>query len=90
MSILYKRNLASVTMLAKGISRLSELWIDADKDWNTKAIHNLKSATGAVTKGDTLQRQDLITVISPTNHGDELTSSGPGQPVAFKAPPSFE
>ena len=39
-------------MLIKGITRLSELDIDADKDWQAKEITNLRAVAEAMAHGD--------------------------------------
>lgn len=70
-----------------GITKLSELIIDADKDWGTNGIANVKETTLGMVKGDMNQKNGVLIKLSPTNHGDELTSRGVGNEVAFLAPP---
>ena len=41
-----------MSLLIKGITRLSELDIDADKDWQAKGITNLKAVAEAMAHGD--------------------------------------
>ncbi|MBA7710539.1 hypothetical protein ES703_119482 [subsurface metagenome] len=75
-------------LLKGGISKLSELEIDADKDWDGKGINNLKELALSMTKGDILFRQgDVLVKLSPGPIGDELTSGGPGAAVKWKVPP---
>ncbi|MFH1087055.1 MAG: hypothetical protein V1737_00535 [Chloroflexota bacterium] len=41
-----------MSLLTKGIARLSQLEIDADKDWQAREITNLKTIAGAMGHGD--------------------------------------
>lgn len=61
-----------------GISALSQLAIDADKDWQGKGITNLKELVSAMDKGDMLLRNDnFIVKISAGSIGTRLKSQGP-------------
>ena len=87
MGILYG---SSSCLLAKaGITRLSELEVDADKDWEGYGVFNLKELVPGMGNGDMLQRGDsgVLEKFSPGAIGFELTSNGPGQKVEWKAPP---
>lgn len=65
-------------LLRAGIRKLSELDIDADKDWNRKGITNLKELAQAMAKGDLVVRGDNILVkLPPRTFGYVLTSAGP-------------
>lgn len=67
-------------MLIKGITKLSELNIDADKDWNTKGITNIKQVAASMSIGDLIQHDGtkLITFAAgPT--GYVVTSQGAGK-----------
>lgn len=65
-------------LLIKGISRLSELAIDADKDWNGKGIASLRQLAAAMARGDLVVRGDSVLVrLQPGSTGLVLTSSGP-------------
>ena len=37
-----------MSLLLRGVARLSQLEIDADKDWQAKEITNLKTIAGAI------------------------------------------
>ncbi len=67
-------------MLIKGITKLSELAIDADKDWNVKGISNIKQVAVNMAKGDLLQRGDnILQRIQAGPDGYVLTAQGPGK-----------
>jgi len=71
-----------------GATRLSQLEIDADKDWNIKGINNLKELALGMQKGDMFFQQGGVLVkLSPGPLGHELTTRGPGQPIAWEPPP---
>ena len=80
---------SSCLLVKAGITRLSELEIDADKDWEGHGVFNLKELTPGMGKGDVLQRGDsgVLEKFSPGTIGFELTSNGPGQELEWKAPP---
>ncbi len=81
----------SLLVIPKDVSALSALEIDADKDWQGLGVTDLKELASGMQKGDILTHDGTRTVkLSPGNIGDELTSDGPGQAVAWKAPPSTE
>ena len=73
-----------------GITRLSELAIDADKDWGGYGITDLKELASGMQRGDTLQKGDsgVLERLAPGAIGNELTSNGPGNEVAWLAPPT--
>jgi hypothetical protein len=67
-------------MLIKGITKLSELLIDADKDWNVKGITNIKQVAAAMSRGDLVVRGDTVIVrLAAGGDGYVLTSEGPGK-----------
>ena len=69
-----------------GITRLSQLEINADKDWQAKGISNLLEIASSMTKGDMLVRSDdIIVKISPGSAGTKLTTQGPGALPEWKA-----
>lgn len=71
-------------MLFKGITRLSELDIDADKDWNARGITNIRQLAPLMSKGDLLQRGDLVIQRIPAGpDGYVITSQGPGKLVTW-------
>jgi len=55
-----------VSLLIKGVTKLSQLEIDADKDWATKKIENL----GAPDTADDAPRDDTIDSKITTHKGD--------------------
>jgi len=71
-------------MLFKGITKLSELNIDADKDWNAKGITNIKQVAALMEKGDMIQKGDnILQRIAAGPDGYVLTSAGPGKLCAW-------
>jgi hypothetical protein len=67
-------------MMIKGITKLSELEIDADKDWQVKGITNLKQVAEIMSRGDIVVRDTSILVRLPPGPEDYcLTSAGPGK-----------
>jgi hypothetical protein len=69
-----------MSVLIKGITRLSELEIDADKDWREFGIINLKQVTASMSRGDLAVKETGILVrIQPGGDGLVLTSQGPGK-----------
>jgi len=69
-----------VSLLIKaGITKLSELTIDADKGWQVKGIFNLLELVTSMQKGDMLVRNDaIIAKITPGSAGTRLTTQGAG------------
>ena len=80
----------SCLLARSGVTRLSELAIDADKDWGGYRISNLKELAVSMQRGDILQRGDSggLEKISPGAIGFEITSNGPGHEVMWQAPPT--
>ena len=71
-------------LLKAGISRLSELEIDADKDWQTKGISNIKEIVLGMAIGDVVQHNGTRLVkLSPGQAHHVLTSEGPGKLVVW-------
>jgi len=68
-----------MSLLVKGgITRLSELEIDADKDWQSRGISNIKELAPAMAKGDLIARGDSVLIrLHPGSLGYVLTSAGP-------------
>jgi hypothetical protein len=52
-----------MSLLTKGITRLSQLEIDADKDWRGKGITNIKEVASAMSHGDMIVRSDSTPVL---------------------------
>ena len=79
---------SSGCLLVKGgITKLSELEIDTDKDWNSKGIFNLKELDAGMGKGDIVYHNGTrLAKLSPGTIGDELTSRDPFG-IGWEAPP---
>ena len=68
-----------MSLLTKaGITKLSELIIDADKDWNGKRLSQLKELALGMGKGDILYQGagGVLVKLSPGPISYELTSGG--------------
>lgn len=90
MSLLIKSPLASTTLLIRGANKLSQLRIDADKDWQEKGISNLRELAQGMNRGDILYRSAAgLVKLSPGPISYELTSRGTGIPVEWSPPPSI-
>jgi len=71
-----------------GISKLSELTIDADKNWAAMGISNLAYLAAGQTKGSVLAHDGTkIAYMAPNSIGNELTSQGPLAVPSFEPPP---
>jgi hypothetical protein len=71
-------------LIKAGISKLSELEIDADKDWQTKGISNIKEIVQGMSIGDVAQHDGATLVkLSPGQAHHVLTSEGPGKLVVW-------
>jgi len=69
-----------MSLLAKGITKLSELEIDADKDWQVKGITNIKQVAASMVIGNLAQHNGTILQrIINGSDGYVLTSQGPGK-----------
>ena len=82
-----------MSLLTKsGIKALSQIIVDADKDWNGMSLFNVKEVTAGMRRGDLFQKGSGLNLVRliPTNHGDQLTSNGPGVSLSFQAPPKTE
>ena len=77
-------------LIKLGVTRLSQLAIDADKDWGYHGISNLKGLANGMQRGDILQRgvSGVLEKLSPGPIGFEITSNGPGHEVEWQAPPT--
>jgi len=66
-------------LIQGGITRLSELNIDADKDWQAMGISNIKELALAMDKGDMLFFDGAgVVLITPGAAGTRLTTQGVG------------
>ena len=80
---------ASGCLLTKpGITKLSELQIDADKDWQGYGVTNLKELASGMQRGDVVRSDGVKLVkLSPGTIGNELTVLNP-EGIGWEAPPS--
>ena len=80
---------ASGCLLTKpGITRLSELEIDADKDWQGYSIDNIAHLASGMARGSLLVHNGSILVAIPSGPiGHEFTSGGPGVQPSWESPP---
>jgi hypothetical protein len=70
-----------------GITRLSELEIDCDKDWNGKAILNISGAAAGTQKGGVLVHNgSVLVMVIPGSIGHEFTDGGPGHMHSWEEP----
>jgi hypothetical protein len=76
----------------EGIKALSQLDIDADKDWQRHGISNIKEVAADMSIGDINARGvDVLEKIIPGTIGYVLTSAGPGHlPAWLPAPTPLE
>ncbi|MBA7478563.1 hypothetical protein ES707_13990 [subsurface metagenome] len=74
-----------MSLLVKGgITKLSELEIDADKDWLAQGITNIKEIAASMAKGDLAVRGNTVLVkFPPSSIGLVLTSAGPGHMLTW-------
>ncbi len=76
--------------LPRNVRRLSQLEIDADKDWQDFGVTNLKGLDAEMKKGDILVSDGVRVVkLSPGTIGHELTSEGIGRQITWQAPPGL-
>ena len=80
MGILYGLSSCILVIPPAGITKLSELIIDADKDWNGKGISNIKEVALAMAHGDVLFRgSTVISRLPPAAAGNFLQTRGPNR-----------
>ncbi|MBA7708076.1 hypothetical protein ES703_116963 [subsurface metagenome] len=73
-----------MSLLLKGITKISELEIDADKDWQGKGISNIKEIAEAMAIGHITQHNGTKLVKLPPGASSlVLTSQGPGKVVVW-------
>jgi len=71
-------------LIKAGIAKLSELEIDADKDWKTKGISNIKEIVLGMSIGDVAQHDGgRLVKLSPGQAHHVLTSEGPGKLIVW-------
>jgi len=72
----------SLLIISRGITKLSELEIDADKDWQLKGITNIKQVASGMGIGHVTQQDgSIMSTLAPGVEGHVLTSRGPGKLV---------
>ncbi len=78
-----------MSLLTKGgITRLSELTIDADKNWQAQGITNIKELALAMAQGDIVVRGPAVMQrLAPGVLGYVLTSAGPGHMPSWQPVP---
>ena len=68
----------SLLLKAGGITKLSELTIDADKIWLGMGISQIREVAAGMTKGDLFFSDGTrIVKLSPGSIGSNLTTNGP-------------
>lgn len=71
-------------LLKGGISRLSELEIDSDKDWQGKGINNIKQVAAGMAIGDIIQHNGaILESFTPGAANLVLTSQGAGNKLSW-------
>jgi len=77
-----------MSLLTKGgITRLSELTIDADKNWQAMGVSNVKELAAGMARGDLLARGlSIIQRLQPGTPGYVLTSAGPLHVPSWQPP----
>lgn len=87
MGILFGNSGALLTKA--GITKLSELIIDASKDWNGHVITNCGGLAFGMGKGDLIVHDgNVLVALSPGTIGHEFTDGGPGHTPGWQPPPS--
>lgn len=80
--------LSSCLLVKGGITKLSELEIDADKDWQNYGITNIARLASGMTRGGLLVNNGSVLEAIPAGPiGHEFTSGGPGHVPSWQAPP---
>ncbi len=80
MGILYGLSSCILIIPPAGITKLSELIIDADKDWSGKGISNIKEVATAMVHGDVPFRGSTsMSRLPPAAAGNFLQTCGPGR-----------
>jgi len=69
----------SLLVKGGGITKLSEIIIDADKDWQAMGISNIKEVAAAMPTGNMISHSGAVVVaLSPGPVGTHLTTQGIG------------
>ena len=73
-----------MSLLVKGITRLSQMQIDADKDWAGMGISNIREVVSGMGVGDIIYHDGTkIVKLSPGPPGSELITKGPTYPPVW-------
>ena len=76
-----------VSLLIKGVTKISELTIDTDKIWLDKGISNIKEIVLGMTKGDIAFHDGTKLVkLSPGPLGTQVKTKGPGADPIYSFP----
>ena len=76
------------TPSAGGITRLSQLLIDADKNWAAYGIENIEEVAAGMARGDLPFFGGAgIVILTPGPIGTVLTTQGVGADPNFTSPP---
>jgi len=69
----------SLLVAAKGVTALSQIEIDADKDWNAKEISNIASIVAGMVQGDIVYYNgSTLARLTAGSSGHNLQCLGPG------------
>ena len=69
----------SFLLIERGITKLSQLQIDTDKDWDGKGITNIRHIAGGAGIGHVAQHNgSILETLPPGVANYVLTSAGPG------------
>ena len=78
---------SSALLVKGGITKLSEMEIDCDKDWNGKNILNISGAAAGMQKGGVLVHNgSVLTTVTPGSIGHGFTDGGPGHMPSWEEP----
>ena len=86
MGILIGASSCLLILPSAGITRLSELEIDMDKDWNGKGIYNVKEVNPSMVHGDLMFRgSDIISRLPAGAAGSFLQTCGSSRDPWWRA-----
>jgi len=75
-------------LMKGGITKLSELEIDVDKDWQGHSVTNIAHLASGMTRGSLLVHDgSVLAAVTAGTIGDEFTSNGLGHIPEWEAPP---
>ena len=86
MGILIGASSCLLILPSAGITKLSELEIDTDKDWNGKGIYNVKEVNPSMVHGDlTFRDSDIISRLPAGAAGSFLQTCGSSRDPWWRA-----